>query len=286
MSDPDRVPGGVSDRVSDRVVAGLLESAREFLESGRTPAVPRDAATVALVRDGASGLEVYLLRRVAAMAFAPGAYVYPGGSVDADDRDAEVRWAGAPAAAWAATFGTDEPTALALVCAAVRETFEESGVLLAGPSPDEVLPDVSGAEWEAERAALEARQQSLSQLLERRDLVLRADLLRPLAHWITPEAEPKRFDTRFFLAAMPAGQLARDVGGEADDRVWVRPADALDSGLTLMPPTRSVLVDLARFDDVASALAADRPIQPVLPKFVMVEGEVRFLRPEDPGYPW
>jgi 8-oxo-dGTP pyrophosphatase MutT (NUDIX family) len=270
----------------DPVMAGLLESAREFLESGRPPAAARDAATIALVRDGAAGLEVYLLRRVAAMAFAPGAYVYPGGSVDADDRDAEVRWAGAPAAEWATAFGTDEPTALALVCAAVRETFEESGVLLAGPSAGEVLPDVSGEEWEAERAALEARQQSLSQLLERRDLVLRADLLRPLAHWITPEAEPRRFDTRFFLAAMPEHQRCRDVGGEADDRVWMRPVDALASGLALMPPTRSVLMDLSRFGDVATALAAERTITPVLPKFVLVDGQVRFLRPDDPGYIW
>ena len=270
----------------DAVMAAMLDSAREYLESGRPPAPARDAATVALVRDGAAGLEVYLLRRVAAMSFAPGAYVYPGGSVDADDRDAEIGWAGATPAQWAATFGTDEPTALSLVCAAVRETFEESGVLLAGTRAGDVLPDVSGDEWEAERETLEARGQSLSQLLARRGLVLRADLLRPLAHWITPEAEPRRFDTRFFLAAVPEGQLCRDVGGEADSRVWIRPREALDSGFLLMPPTRSVLLDLSRFDDVASALAADRPITPVLPKFVMVDGEVRFLRPDDPGYHW
>jgi 8-oxo-dGTP pyrophosphatase MutT (NUDIX family) len=265
-------------------MAGLLESAREFLESGRAPAPTRDAATVALVRDGDEGLEVYLLRRVAAMSFAPGAYVYPGGSVDADDRDAEIGWSGAPPSAWAAAFGTDEPTALALVCAAVRETFEESGVLLAGPSADQVLPDVSGDDWEAERVALEAREHSLSQLLERRQLVLRSDLLRPLAHWITPEAEPRRFDTRFFLAAMPAGQLCRAVGGEADTRVWVRPADALAGDLSLMPPTRAVLDELSRYDDVAAALAAERTITPVMPRFQIVDGEVRFLRPGDPGY--
>jgi 8-oxo-dGTP pyrophosphatase MutT (NUDIX family) len=272
--------------VPDGVMSEMLASAREFLESGREPAPARDAATVALLRDGHDGLEVYLLRRVAAMSFAPGAYVYPGGSVDADDRDADLRWSGASPAEWAATFGTDAPTALALVCAAVRETFEESGVLLAGPGADEVLPDVSGDEWEAEREALEARRQSLSQLLARRDLVLRSDLLRPLGHWITPEAEPRRFDTRFFLAAMPEGQICRDVGGEADTRVWVRPQDALASDLLIMPPTRSVLVDLSRFEDVASALAAERAITPVLPKFALVDGEVRFLRPEDPGYRW
>jgi 8-oxo-dGTP pyrophosphatase MutT (NUDIX family) len=270
--------------VPDTVLAGMLAAAREFLESGRPPAPARDAATVALVRDGAAGLEVYLLRRVAAMSFAPGAYVFPGGAVDPDDRDAEIGWSGATPAEWAATYGTDEPTALALVCAAVRETFEESGVLLAGPSAGEVLADVSGDEWEAEREALEGRGQSLSQLLARRRLVLRSDLLRPLAHWITPEAEPRRFDTRFFLAAMPEGQLCRDVGGEADSRVWIKPQEALDSGLSLLPPTRSVLFDLARFGDVAAALAAQRPIAPVLPKFALVDGEVRFLRPDDPGY--
>jgi 8-oxo-dGTP pyrophosphatase MutT (NUDIX family) len=269
----------------DDVMPALLASAREFLESGREPAPTRDAATVALVRDGDRGLEVYLLRRVQAMSFAPGAYVYPGGSVDDEDRDADIRWSGASADEWAAAFGTDRSTALALVCAAVRETFEESGVLLAGAGPDDVLPDVSGDDWEAEREALEGRRQSLSQLLERRDLVLRADLLRPLAHWITPEAEPRRFDTRFFLAAVPEGQLTREAGGESDDRVWIRPEEALRSELTLYPPTRSVLVDLSRYADVAAALAAERPIRPVLPKFVMVDGEIRFLRPDDPGYP-
>ena len=150
----------------------------------------------------------------AAMAFAGGMHVFPGGSVDPADarrrrprlgRSAAVGVGARPAAATSAL-------ARALVCAAVRETFEESGVLLAGPSPDEVLADVSTDEWEAERTALEAREQSLSELLARRGLVLRADLLRPLAHWITPEVEPKRFDTRFFVARMPAGQVCREVG--------------------------------------------------------------------------
>ena len=116
--------------------------------------------------------------------------------------------------------------------------------------------------------------------------MLRADLLRPLAHWITPEIEPKRFDTKFFLAQMPAGQVTRHVGGEADQRLWVRPQDALDAGLTMMPPTAAVVRELAAFEDVASALAATRTITPVLPKFVVdASDNVAFLLPGDPGYP-
>ncbi len=236
----------------------------------------RDAATVALLRDGPRGPETYLLRRVQAMAFAGGMHVFPGGSVDPADAGAQVAWAGPPPVDWARSFRCAEPLARALVCAAVRETFEESGVLLAGPSPDEVLGDVSTDEWEAERGALEAREQSLSELLARRGLVLRADLLRPLAHWITPEAEARRFDTRFFAARVPAGQVCRWAGSEADARSWTRPAEALADGRALMPPTRAVLEDLAAFPDVDAALAAEREIRTVLPRVVVGDdGSVR-----------
>jgi hypothetical protein len=107
--------------------------------------------------------------------------------------------------------------------------------------------------------------------------VLRADLLRPLAHWITPEVEPKRFDTRFFLAEMPAGQVCRHVGGEADERLWIRPAEAIESGLTMLPPTWNTLQALARFPDVRSALDAERTVEVVAPKLVVHEdGRVEF----------
>ena len=238
------------------------------------PVPVRDAATVALLRDGDRGPEAYLLRRVRGMAFAAGMTVFPGGGVDPRDADTAVGWVGPPAAAWAAPFDADEPLARALVCAAVRETFEESGVLLAGTGPDDVLADVSTDDWEAERVALEAREQSLSQLLERRGLVLRSDLLRPLAHWITPEAEPKRFDTRFFLAELPAGQVCRDVGSEAQSRLWVRPADALARQLPMMPPTASALAEVADAPDVATALAAPRVLTPVMPVFALDDGGV------------
>jgi 8-oxo-dGTP pyrophosphatase MutT (NUDIX family) len=215
---------------------GLPERARALARGELSVAPARDAATVALLRDDPSGLQVYLLRRVRAMSFAAGMHVFPGGAVDPADAEVSLGpgaagWAGPPPSAFAAALGCGEALARALVCAGVREVFEESGVLLAGPTPDTVLGDVSTDEWEAERAALEAREQSLSELLARRGLLLRADLLRPWAHWITPEVEPKRFDTRFFVARVPEGQVCREAGGEADRRLWVRPQEALDRGL-------------------------------------------------------
>jgi 8-oxo-dGTP pyrophosphatase MutT (NUDIX family) len=263
----------------------FLERARAAQDPSFVAAATRDAATVALVRDAPGGMQVYLLRRVRGMAFAGGMHVFPGGSVDPADATADIGWAGPPAADWAADFATSEPMARSLVCAAVRETFEESGVLLAGASADDVLADVSTDEWEAERVALESRQHSLSELLSRRGLVLRSDLLRPLAHWITPEIEPKRFDTRFFLARLPEGQVTRTAGTEADQRMWLRPADALEQQLTMLPPTRAVLTELSAYDDVDAALTAARPISPVLPKLLVDDDKLVFLLPGDEGYP-
>jgi 8-oxo-dGTP pyrophosphatase MutT (NUDIX family) len=255
----------------------LKELARAFARGEREPSVPRDASTVVLLRDSGAGPEAYLLRRVKGMAFAGGMHVFPGGSVDEADADAEIAWAGPPPAQWGEWFGADVRRARALVCAAVRETFEECGVLLAGPSATELLDDVSSDEWEAERVALETRQQSLSQLLARRGLVLRADLLRPLAHWITPVVEAKRFDTRFFLAEMPSGQVARHVGSEADQRLWVRPATAIADSLTMLPPTHSVLTGLADVPDVATALSTERTVRPIAPELVVHDdGRVEF----------
>ncbi len=260
---------------------GLAERVRALQGGALVPATPRDAATVLLLRDAPGGVEAYLLRRVRGMAFAGGMHVFPGGSVDPADAGADIGWAGPSAGRWAQQLGCSEPLARALVCAAVRETFEESGVLLAGPDPDRVLDDVSTDEWEAERVALEAREQSLSELLARRRLVLRSDLLRPFAHWITPEVEPRRFDTRFFVAQLPQGQACRDAGSEADRRLWVRPREALDADLAMMPPTATSLADVADAPDVAAVLAAPRDLRPLLPSFVLDEtGSVALRVPE------
>ena len=264
----------------------LEELVRAFARGDKQPAEARHASTVVLLRDAENGPEAYLLRRVRGMSFAGGMHVFPGGAVDPEDATADLAWAGPPPSQWGAWFGASEPLARALVCAAVRETFEECGVLFAGESADHLLEDVSSDEWEAEREALEVRKQSMSELLARRGLVLRADLLRPYAHWVTPDVEPKRFDTRFFLAKLPAGQVCRDVGGEADERRWVRVRSAFDEDLTLMPPTRATLQDLAAYDDVSTALDDPRELLVVAPRMIVdSEGKVKLVVPGHADYP-
>ncbi|MGW7008286.1 NUDIX hydrolase [Streptomyces sp. NPDC054933] len=260
---------------------------RALVGGALTPVPPRRAATVLLLRDSAAGPQVHMLRRRASMAFAGGAYAYPGGGVDPRD-ERPVGWAGPPLEAWAERLGLlpdSEPararlTAQAIVCAAVRETFEESGVLLAGPDAESVVADTTGDEWEADRRALVAREFSFAEFLARRDLVLRSDLLGPWARWITPEFEERRYDTWFFLAALPEGQRTRDVSGEADRTAWLLPRDAAsgyDRGeLLMMPPTIATLRPLVRYESVAVAHAdcGARDLAPVLARAELVGDEI------------
>ncbi|MEU6721083.1 NUDIX hydrolase [Nonomuraea sp. NPDC046802] len=261
--------------------AELAARARDINAGLMAPVPARDAATVVLLREGPRGPEVYLLRRKSTMAFAAGAYVFPGGSVDPRDTDQATAWAGPSPAEWGAVFAAEERLARALVCAAVRETFEESGVLLAGADPRSVVSDTTGDDWEADRLALIDRSMALAGFLAGRGLVLRADLLKPWAHWITPEIEERRFDTRFFAAVLPDGQRPRDVGGEADQVVWQRPAETLDLArkgeIFLMPPTFQTLTELAAYDGVREVLAAPREIETIMPKAVEIEGEMRLV---------
>ncbi|MEV6008269.1 NUDIX hydrolase [Streptomyces sp. NPDC051976] len=241
------------------------------LTSGElVPVPPRRAATVLLLRDTeGGGPAVHMLRRRASMAFAGGAYAYPGGGVDPRD-ERPVGWAGPPLEEWAAALGAEPAVAQAVVCAAVRETFEESGVLLAGADGASVVADTTGDDWEADRAALVSHDLAFADFLARRELVLRSDLLGPWARWITPEFEERRYDTWFFLATLPAGQRTRDVSGEADHTVWLRPADAADGydrgEMSMLPPTITTLRDLTPYASAAAALtaAADRDLTPVL----------------------
>jgi 8-oxo-dGTP pyrophosphatase MutT (NUDIX family) len=275
---------------SFKVPGELAESAQQVLSGQAAPAVPRDAATVMLLREtGPAGLEVYMLRRQPSMAFAPGAFVFPGGSVDPRDADEQVAWTGPDAGEWGKIFDAPPALARALVCAAVRETFEESGVLLAGESADSVVADTTSDDWEADRNALLDRSVSLAELLARRGLVLRADLLRPWSQWITPVIEPRRFDTRFFAAELPAGQRTRDVGGEASEVAWVRPADALSAGqrgeIRLFPPTAVTLSELAGCGDLTTALTGPRVVAPIIPDVQLREGAIWLTVPGLTGLP-
>ena len=223
------------------------------------PAVPRDASTVVLLREGAAGLEVHLHRRWEGMAFAGGAWVFPGGSVDARDHDPRLGWVGPPAVAWAEVLGTPEPLARALVCAAVRELFEETGVLLAG-TPDRVVTDPELTGLAADRRRLEEGGLGLGELLRARGLSLRSDLLRWWSRWVTPAEQPRRFDTHFFVAALPEGQVTLDTTAEAEEVSWLPVADAVtaaDAGsLVMLRPTATTCRELLGFSTPADVLAA------------------------------
>lgn len=265
----------------------LVEAAQAYAAGDRAPAEPRDAATVVLLRPGrAGGPEVYLLVRQRSMAFAAGAAVFPGGGVDPRDYDAQVGWAGPTPAEWADRLGVSEERARALVCAAVRETFEESGVLLAGPSRDEIVADVSGEDWEADRAALESRAVSLTAFLERRELVLRTDLLGVWAGWLTPEFEPRRYRTWFFVATLPDGQVTRDVSRESSSVTWLPLLEACARvdrrELTMLPPTYATCVEIGQHasPEEVLAAAAQRRVEMFMPTAAEVDGEWVLTMPE------
>lgn len=253
----------------------LVEDARAYADGSREPAEPRNAATVVLLRPGRvaeDGPEIYLLRRQTSMAFAGGMCVFPGGGVDPRDFDHAVAWAGPEPSTWAAFLGTDEATARALVCAAVRETFEESGVLLAGGSADTVVADTTGDDWESDRAALEARELAFTEFLDRRGLVLRTDLLGVWAAWLTPVFEPRRYRTWFFVAALPSGQRTRDVSTESVDVTWLPALEAVrqveTQTMLMLPPTYLTCLEVAQYADPGSVLAAcrDRSVEIFMPE--------------------
>jgi 8-oxo-dGTP pyrophosphatase MutT (NUDIX family) len=241
------------------------------------PLTPRPAATVMLIRDGATELSIFLMRRHRGMDFAGGVMVFPGGGVDDRDRNADLgrlgAWAGPPPLWWAQRFGIEPDLAEALVCAAARETFEESGVLFAGPAgqspsaPGGIVGDASV--YRDARHELATGTLSFADFLRRENLVLRSDLLRPWANWVTPEAErTRRYDTYFFVGALPEGQRADGENTESDHAGWTTPRAAIDDFAAgrnfLLPPTWTQLDSLAG-RTVADVLAVERQIVTVRP---------------------
>lgn len=243
------------------------------------PKPVKDASTVMVLRDTDRGPEVFAVRRVRGMAFAGGMTVFPGGGVDAADDDPDVAWTGPGPEWWAERLVCDSDRARRLVCAAARETFEECGVLLADHLDG--APVADAGRYHARREDLEAHRLAFSEFLSESDLSLAAGRLRPYDHWITPDVEPKRYDTRFFLAALPEGQEPDDLTSEVDLTMWARPVDLLDdfrAGRSmLLPPTWTQLRNLAAYPDVASAMAAEPRISPVEPEVVERDGRLRVL---------
>jgi 8-oxo-dGTP pyrophosphatase MutT (NUDIX family) len=258
----------------------LSPRALEYLRTwDGTVAVPRDAATIVVVRAAETGPEVLLLRRPQSMQFAAGMHVFPGGTLQPGDW-APTPWLGPRPDSWATRWRTDDELAGALVVAAVRETFEETGILIAGPDEHTVIGGGAGEEWSAARAALDSGELTLGEFLSDRGLLLRADLLAAWAHWITPDFEPRRYDTRFFLAVLPADRANAVHGTEADSSFWIDAEAAVraaESGdIAMMAPTLSTLRDLARASrQTKGPLTADvmhRVIRTVRPRAVEVDG--------------
>lgn len=271
------------------------------------PARPRPAATILLMREGEAGLEVLLLRRSRSSGFVPGAYVFPGGRVDA--ADAEVALAGRldGLTAEAATLRLGTPAegveAIAYYLAVVREAFEETGLLLARPdeaargSATHAGPAAQGAtsaatsaggddpaEWTRggadDAVALSARgllleeTASFAEVLDRLKYRVAGDAVEYIAHWITPEAEPRRYDTRFFAAVVAADRPVSLDAREMIDALWLTPAEALrrnaSGRLPMVFPTLRTLEDLLGFRSPREALAHFRgqPVKPILPRLV------------------
>ncbi|HET7477283.1 MAG TPA: NUDIX hydrolase [Dermatophilaceae bacterium] len=264
--------GGRSDRARAWLAAGgstaVAPGAADAAAPGAADAVApgaAPAATVLLLRDTARGVEVFTMRRVASMDFAAGMTVFPGGRVDPADFDVAVPWAGPSVAEWSRRLGVEPGLARAVVVAAVRELFEECGVLLAG----DPVADVAAPLWRAERAALLARATGLGELLRRHRLVLRSDLLSARARWVTPQFESRRYDTWFFAALLPAGQGADDASPETDQAGWTSPtqvlADHASGRVELLPPTVVAMESVAAATSARSFLASAAVVQPVLP---------------------
>jgi 8-oxo-dGTP pyrophosphatase MutT (NUDIX family) len=260
--------------------------------------VPQDAATVMLVRDEPTGMEVFMLRRNLNSDFIGGAYVFPGGKVDDADRTGDLS---------AVCDGrTDEDASdllgvdcggLAYWVAAIRECFEEAGVLLAFPvAGDErrvlsLVDEDVVARYQRYRAEVYAGTLRLVDLCLQEGLCLDARRIHYFSHWITPEASPRRFDTRFFVAAAPPEQVPLHDDGETIANLWVRPADALArhraGQLALILPTIKNLEAIARFDRSADLLAAaaalDHP-PTIVPRIVKDSDGLRIVLPGDPDY--
>jgi 8-oxo-dGTP pyrophosphatase MutT (NUDIX family) len=250
-------------------------------------AAARPASTILLLRDGVEReIEVFMMVRHHEIEFSSGALVFPGGSVDPADREIIARpqlYAGGE---------RHGAAALSFRIAAIRETFEESGILLARPrgSKDLVAAKQAAHIAAGPRAALADGKTTFLKILDETGMVLALDELVPYARWITPEGMPKRFDTWFFLAAAPPKQLGAHDGRESTDSLWLSPREAVaggDSGRFKLPfPTTRNLIKLGKQPNVSAALddARGRPVVTVMPVLTKLNGGRQLRIPLEAGY--
>ena len=260
--------------------------------------VPRDAASVMLLRDDTSrgGIEVLMVRRHAHSDFAGDMHVFPGGAVEESDceRDVAELCAGmGPEEAMSIIGDAPSPArALGILVAGIRETFEEAGILLASEASGELVACTGerAARFDALREAVMNNQLSFTEMVAGENLKLAVDRLTYFAHWITPELSPIRFDTHFFLAPAPTGQNAFHDNVETTAHLWITPPEALERNergeFAMLPPTIVNLMALKRFSRVEDALAtvAQEDVPAIRPQVSFEGGEVRLLLPGDPDY--
>ncbi|MGZ4189231.1 MAG: NUDIX hydrolase [Actinomycetota bacterium] len=251
------------------------------------PVVPRDSSTVIVLRDDCGDLEVFMLERHLQSDFAGGAYVFPGGTLDEADLDPALAGLVDGWEELAAQMNESPEVARALAVCAIRETFEEAGILIARHA-DGTPVQLDDPAWQDRRRDLAARVLTSVTLANETGIRYAADLLRFWQRWITPVFAPRRYDTRFFIALMPAGQAPLHDDVETTASTWVRPAEAIARGragqLVIIFPTRKTLESLLPHEtaDAVFAAAVDRPTDAVLPRFVVEDGQGRVYLPGDP----
>ena len=268
-------------------------------EKAEAPMAPLDAATVILTRENEKGsFDIFLMRRHKKQSFMGGAFVFPGGRVDEADCDPQLH-------AFADGLDVEEARqklgeadlpadkALGLFFAAVRETFEEARILLASDAegkPIHLTDDQHVAQWETDREKIHEGEITLTDLARKENIRFALDHLMPYSHWITPEVETKRFDTRFLVARMPGEQRPRHDAIEMTESIWLTPSEALKrqkaGNLPLMPPTLKTIEELSEFSSIDHLFssAASRKIQTILPQAFQAEGGFGVKLPYDPEY--
>lgn len=259
---------------------------------------PRPASTVVILRDAVHGPEVFMVRRHEGTAFMGGAHVFPGGRVDAADREGDAFWCDGVDHAVRQLADMDRVDAIAYHIAAARELFEEAGVLLARKAgTGEVGPAVSLADADAHARFKRYRHDvhdgrlTLRAVIEKEGLRLCLDALILFAHWVTPPIDTRQFDTRFFMTRVPPEQTPAHDDTETTHSVWLTPRDAiaqsLDGTIVLPPPTWTTLRELEAFGKVGDAIAwaRQRRISRRQPKMLEEGGRRMLLLPGDPQYP-